>query len=204
MFLKTRLLLILIGLSLFWPMPARSADDAPGQILGGSVDSPIRIEVFSDFQCSACREFYLNTVRQVLQDYASKDKVCIVYHEFPLTIHRYSREAARYSEAAGRMGAAKLLAVMDAMFTDQALWSQDGKLEVSVSKALSHDDFLKLKKIMQDPSIDIAVEKELQLGIKNEIKSTPTMFISYVGKKQKVEGIVTYLVLKQFIDSIVK
>jgi len=102
------------------------------------------------------------------------------------------------------MGVPKLLLVMDALFSDQALWMQDGKLEASVSKALSHEDFLKLKKIMSDPGIDLAVEREIQLGVKSEIKSTPTMFISYVGKKQKVEGIVTYLVLKQFIDSIVK
>jgi protein-disulfide isomerase len=201
---KAKLTLILIVISLFGSAPMRSSDDAPGQMIGGSADSPIRIEVFSDFQCSACREFYLGTVKQVLQDYSSRDKVCIIYHEFPLTIHRYSREAARYSEAAGRLGVPKLLSVMDVLFSDQALWSQDGKLEPSVSKALSHDDFLKLKKIMSDPTIDLAVERELQLGIKSEIKSTPTMFISYIGKKQKVEGIVTYLVLKQFIDSIVK
>jgi protein-disulfide isomerase len=204
MFRKARLTLILIVISLFWTVPIHSADDAPGQMLGGSADSPIRIEVFSDFQCSACREFYMSTIRQVLQDYSSKDKVCVIYHEFPLTIHRYSREAARYSEAAGQLGVPKLLSVMDALFTDQALWSQDGKLEASVSKALPREDFLKLKKIMSDPSIDLAVEKELQLGVKSEIKSTPTMFISYIGKKQKVEGIVTYLVLKQFIDSIIK
>jgi protein-disulfide isomerase len=204
MFRKARLTLILIAISLFGSVPIHSADDAPGQMLGGSANSPIQIEVFSDFQCSACREFYLSTVRQILQDYSSKDKVCVIYHEFPLTIHRYSREAARYSEAAGRLGVPKLLSVMDALFSDQALWSQDGKLEASVSKALPREDFLKLKKIMPDPSIDLAVERELQLGIKSEIKSTPTIFISYIGKKQKVEGLVTYLVLKQFIDSIVK
>jgi protein-disulfide isomerase len=205
MFRKISLTLILIATSIFLSAPVHSADDAPGQLLGGSANSPIRIDVFSDFQCAACREFYLSTVRQVLQDYSSKDKVCVIYHEFPLaSIHRYSREAARYSEAANRLGTQKLLSVMDALFSDQAVWAQDGKLETSIAKVLSHDDLLKLKKIMSDPSIDLAVDKEVQLGVKNEIKSTPTMFISYIGKKQKVEGIVTYLVLKQFIDSIVK
>jgi protein-disulfide isomerase len=205
MFRKARLTLILIVISMFWSVPMHPSDDAPGQILGGSADSPIQIEVFSDFQCSACREFYINTIKQVLQEYSSKDKVCIIYHEFPLIkIHRYAREAARFSEAAGQLGVQKLLSVMESLFIDQALWSQDGKLEASVSKALSHEDLLKLKKIMHDASIDLAIERELQLGTKNNIQSTPTMFISYIGKKQKVEGLVTYLVLKQFIDSIVK
>lgn len=57
---------------------------------------------------------------------------------------------------------------------------------------------------MQDSSINAAIDREVQLGMQREVKSTPTMFIYYIGKQQKVVGVVTYLVLKQFIDSIVK
>ena len=93
---------------------------------------------------------------------------------------------------------------MDSLFMDQAKWSQDGNLDAAVSKVLSNEDFLKLKRLMQNPSINQGIEREIQLGIKQQIKSTPTMFISYSGKQQRVEGLVTYLVLKQFIDSIIK
>jgi protein-disulfide isomerase len=130
--------------------------------------------------------------------------VCIIYHEFPLASHQYSRNAAQYAEAAARLGIQRLLPVMDALFMDQAKWSQDGNIEASISKTMPREDFLKLKKIMQSPGISQAVESESQLGVKKNIKSTPTMFISYSGKEQKVEGLVTYLVLKQFIDSIIK
>ena len=204
MFSRSGLVLLLVMISFVLPTSAQPTGDVPGQILGGSPSSPVRIEVFSDFQCSACREFYLGTIRQVLQDYASKDKVCIVYHEFPLAMHKFSRNAARYAEAAGRLGVHRLLPVMDALFMDQAKWSQDGNLDAAVSKVLPHEDFLKLKKLMQNPSINQVIEREIQLGIKQQIKSTPTMFISYSGKQQRVEGLVTYLVLKQFIDSIIK
>jgi protein-disulfide isomerase len=185
--------------------PAWTSEQTDGQILGGSLNSPIRIEVFSDFQCPACRELYLGTIRQVLQEYSSKDKVCIIYHEFPLATHQYSQEAARYAEAASRLGVQKLLPVMDMLFTDQAQWSQDGKLEASVSKALSQEDFQKLKKIMQDPGINAEIQKQIQLGVAKEVKSTPTMFIYYPpNKQQKAEGLITYLVMKGFIDRIVK
>jgi len=204
MFRKLKWMMLLTMCSALCSIPARSLDQAAGQILGGSLSSPIRLEVFSDFQCPACRDLYLGTIRQVLQDYASKDKVCVIYHEYPLSIHQYAREAARYSEAASRLGQQKLLPVYDSLFTDQAQWSQDGSLEATVSKALSLEDFQKLKKIMQDSSINAAIEKEVQLGLQKEVKSTPTLFIYYIGKQQKVEGVVTYLVLKQFIDSIVK
>ena len=202
---KSGWMIVLIIMSLAWPTFVRPADVPSGQVLGGSANSPIQIEVFSDFQCSACREFYLGTVRQILQEYSSKDKVRIIYHEYPLTlIHKYSRDAARYSEAAARLGVKQLLAVMDSLFMNQAIWSQDGKIEDSISKALSREDFQKLKSIMLDSSIDLAIERETDLANKSQIKSTPTIFISYTGKKQKVEGIVTYIVLKQFIDAIVK
>ncbi len=187
-----------------WSVPMRSSDEPSGQILGGSTDAPIRIEVFSDFQCPHCRDLYLGTIKPLLQEYASKDKVCVIYHEFPLAMHQYSREAARYSEAAGRLGQQKLLPVFDSIFTDQAQWAKDGNLEATVSKALPGDDFAKLKKIMQDSSVNADIEKEIQLGVQKEIKSTPTLLISYIGRQQKVEGVVAYTVLKGFIDSIVK
>ena len=201
---KSGWMIVLILMSLAWPASVRPFDVPSGQILGGSANSPIQIEVFSDFQCSACREFYLGTIRQILQEYSSKDKVCIIYHEFPLAIHKYSRDAAHYSEAAAQLGVKQLLAVMDALFMNQAIWSQDGKIEASISKALSREDFQKLKNIMRDSSINLAIEREIDLATKSQIKSTPTMFIRYTGKQQKVEGLVTYIVLKQFIDAIIK
>jgi protein-disulfide isomerase len=201
---KSGLMVALILVSLAWPACAGPFDVPSGQMLGGTANSPVQIEVFSDFQCSACREFYLGTVRQILLEYSSKDKVCIIYHEFPLPGHQYSRDAARYAEAASRLGVKQLLAVMDSLFMDQAVWSQDGKIEASISKALSREDFQKLKKNLLDSSINLAIEKEINLGTKSQVKSTPTMFIRYTGKQQKVEGLITYVVLKQFIDAIVK
>jgi|WetSurMetagenome_2_1015567.scaffolds.fasta_scaffold82451_1 protein-disulfide isomerase len=187
-----------------WSLPGLTADEASGQLLGGSLNSPIKIEVFSDFQCPACRELYLSTIKKVLQDYSSKDKVCVIYHEFPLTMHQYAKEAARYSEAAAHLGQQKLLPVMDSLFSDQQQWAKDGSLELTVSKAVPGEDFQKIKKLLQDAGISANIDKEILLGTKMEIQSTPTLFISYPGKQQKVEGMVTYEILKQFIDSIVK
>jgi protein-disulfide isomerase len=193
---------LLILLASAVSIPAFSSDK--GQMIGGSMSSPVRIEVFSDFQCPACRDLYLGAIRQVLQDYSSKEKVCIIYHEFPLSIHQYSKEAARYCEAASRLGLQSLLTVFDSLFADQAQWSQDGNLDAVIAKALPRDEYRKLKKVIQDPSINQSIEKEIQLGKKKEIKSTPTMFIYYTGKEQKIEGSITYTTLKQFLDSVIK
>jgi protein-disulfide isomerase len=193
---------LLILLASMASIPAFSSDQ--GQMIGGSMSSPVRIEVFSDFQCPACRDLYLGAIRQVLQDYSSKDKVCVIYHEFPLSIHAYSKEAARYSEAASRLGIQSLLTVFDSLFADQAQWSQDGNLDAVIAKALPRDEYRKLKKVMQDPSINQSIDKEILLGQKKDIKSTPTMFLYYAGKEQKVEGGITYTTMKQFLDTVIK
>jgi protein-disulfide isomerase len=185
-------------------MTVQSADPVVGQILGGSLKSPVRIEVFSDFQCSSCREFYLQTIRQVLQEYSGKDKVCVIYHEYPILSHQYARQAARYVEAASRLGQQKLLLVMESLFIDQSIWSQDGNLEASIAKALSRDDMLKLNRFVQDAGINASIDKQVQLAIQRKVNSTPTVFFYYAGKQQKSDGYLSYPVMKQFIDRIIK
>lgn len=191
-------------LAAMFSLPVQSAETS-GQILGGTPDAPIRIEVFSDFQCPSCRGLYLDVMRRVLSDYCSQNKVCVVYHEFPIQTHRYSRQAAFYAEATARLGRQQLLKVYDSLFMDQAQWEEDGKVEVSIAKALSRDDLQKVKKIMQDPSINATIDKEINLGVQNQIDATPTFFI-YSGQKQlqRVVGLLSYVSLKTYLNTVIK
>jgi protein-disulfide isomerase len=198
----TNLVLLFSTVSVILITPAAGF---PAQVLGGSLDSPVRIEVFSDFQCPSCRELYLDVMRRVLVEYSKQNKVCVIYHEFPLPTHQYSWEAARYAEAAGRLGQQKMLMVYDALYMNQSSWAQDGKLDAAISKVLSREDLQKLKKIMQDPGINAAIEKGVQLARQNRLNSTPTFFI-YSGQRQlqKVEGRLTFVSLKQYLDRILQ
>jgi protein-disulfide isomerase len=188
-------------------IPAYSQNEG-GHLIGGSSKSPVRIEVFSDFECPYCREFYLYVIRPMLQDYSSKGSVGVVYFEYPLPSHKHSREAARYAEAAARISQQALLKVQDAFFREQADWSKNGKLEPVISKALSAQDMLQLKKNMQDSSINAAIEKDLLAGNQLGVTSTPTMFIYYPpDKRQKVDmssGPLVYDTLKRFLDKVLK
>jgi len=40
----------------------------PPNCVLGTLSSPVRLEVFSDFQCPACRTFYLDVVMQVVKN----------------------------------------------------------------------------------------------------------------------------------------
>ena len=77
---------------------------APVKTLG-SRSAPITIEVFSDFQCPACKSLYEQTLRPVIDNYVATGKVYLIHRDFPLDqIHKHSRTAARYANAAARLG----------------------------------------------------------------------------------------------------
>ena len=202
--LKWTTLPILSFLLFTLPVSAKEPMEPIGKILGGSLDSPIRIEVFSNFGCSVCREYYLRTIERILKDYSGTDKVCVIYHDFPFSYHKYDREAAGYVEAASRISRETMLQVFNALYTDQATWSENGHLDKTLEKALSKEDFEKIKELSKDPAIKTMIDEQYDLAIKSGLNATPTSFIFSPGKEQKVEGLLTHLVLKSFIDKIVK
>ncbi len=179
-------------------------DRACPQCLGGWMDAPIKIEVFSDFQCPACRDLFLNTMKFVLKDYCTVDKVCVIYHEFPLAMHPYAREAARYALAAQRLGRQQWFSVMEALYLNQEVWSKDGTVQLAVSRGLSPADLEKVIKMKDDPSIIEAIEQDIALGQKRQVRQTPTMFVMALNKEQKVDGGLPFNVLKDFFDRVVK
>jgi protein-disulfide isomerase len=177
-----------------------------GHVLSGSAASPVRMEVFSDMQCPACRELFLRTILPLINDYG--DDINIVYHEFPLNMHRHSRPASRYIAAAAKLGRQRLLSVYEAIYNDQSYWASTGRLEDSVAEALSREDFLRVRQILQDEDslavINEAIENEVRLGISKGVNSTPTVFISHGGSEQKIESWPSYELMRRFLDPILK
>jgi protein-disulfide isomerase len=185
------LTLLLLGVVLPFDARGQANSDKQDKCLGGSYDAPIRLDVFSDFQCAHCRDFFLN-------------KVCVVYHEYPWRSNNYSRKAAQYSLAAQKLGREQWRSVMTALYQHQESWSQTGNMEEVVAKVLTADDYSRLKKLLLDPSLDTAIDGDIALGDKNEVTATPTILVNALGREQKVVGYIPFPVLKDFFDSIVK
>jgi protein-disulfide isomerase len=167
----------------------------------GKESAPIRMEIFSDFQCPACRAFYMETVRSVFTEYADTGKVCVVYREFPLEIHAHARQAARYGHAALRLGSRQWSQVADALFVSQDQWSQNGDLESVVSKVLSKSDLDALHAQLKDPLLDSAIDQDIRLGLDRDVNSTPTFFVTADGETEGVAAAVRYPILKRYLDS---
>lgn len=184
------------------PAPPPKPKVDTGECIGGLPSAPVRIDVFSDFQCPACQTFYLSTMRQVLATYARDNKVCLVYHEMPLQQHQYSREAARYAIAARRLGNEQWIRVADALFSFQNRWAANGKVEEEIAKALSKEDFARVKENLKDFSIDAQIDRDVALASKKGVRSTPTYFITHQGNEQNVVGATQFEILRQYLDTI--
>jgi protein-disulfide isomerase len=167
---------------------------------GGLPSAPVKLEVFSDYQCPSCRTFYMTALRYVLTDYAMKNRVSVVYHDLPLQTHQYSREASRYALAAQRLGREYWLRMTEALYENQALWSQGGQFDAIAARLLGTNDFARLKAILKDPSVDQALESEITLARERQVQSTPTFFLHSKSGVQKVVGGVPYSVLKEYLD----
>lgn len=198
------LALLFVVLSIIVPAIAQFQEKLPMNSVCGTLDAPIRLDVFSDFQCGYCRAFYLETVVQVRKIYAPEDKICIIYHEFPIETHAYGRKAARYSLAAQRVGRNQWLAVMDALYTKQEQWALDGNIDAALKGAVSAEDLNQIKKNLQDPSIDTAIAEDIALALKKGVTGTPTVFMTALNKERLKAPYLTYKAWQEFFGRFVK
>lgn len=185
------------------PMPqSQSLPDIDPHKTFGSKSSPVILEIFSDFQCPACRQFYLGTNRQLFDDYVSTGKVYLIHRDFPLPIHAYSRVAARYARAAAQIG--KFEKVEDALFQNQQKWEQNGDVDGTVAAVLTPAEMTKLRALLKNPaSIDAAIEKDIALGRTYGVSQTPTSVFHAKGQTYPYGGGIDYQFLKQFLDQLI-
>jgi protein-disulfide isomerase len=183
-------------------------NDPDDLIFSGVRGAPVRIDVFSDYQCPRCGEFYRDTIKPLADEYTRTNKInkiLIVYHDFPLEMHPYARKASRFALAAARIGRDRWLRVNDQLYREQAQWAIDGNIEASLAKVLDPTDLVRITNLAAKPEIDAAVQNGVMLGQSREIGSTPTFFItSPFGPQQKVAGGVAYATLKDFLDRLMK
>ena len=107
------------------PQTSASVPDLDPHEALGSKTAPIVMEVFSDFQCPACKSLYDATNRQLMDNYVNTGKVYLIHRDFPLPMHAHSKVAAQYSRAAAQIG--KLEPVADALFQNQEKWEAIGR-----------------------------------------------------------------------------
>ena len=166
----------------------------------GSKNAPITMEVFSDFQCPACKQLYKSTNQQLIDNYVNASKVYLVHRDFPLPMHAYSRVAASYARAAAHIG--KTEAVEKELFQDQEKWEASGDVKGTVASVLTPADMKKVQALVDGKTLEPLIERDKQLGQMVPVNSTPTSVIHYKGQPYPVVGVVSYADLHQFLDDL--
>ena len=166
----------------------------------GSKSAPIIMEVFSDFQCPACKSFYFGTNRQLMDNYVSTGKIYLIHRDFPLALHAHSRVAARYARAAAEIG--KFEPVEQALFQNQEKWEQTGDVDGTVAAVLSATEMTKVRALVKGGTLEPAIDKDYALGQGYHVNQTPTSIIHSKGQTYPVAGIISYDILKQFLDQL--
>ncbi|MGH9734291.1 MAG: DsbA family protein [Candidatus Acidiferrales bacterium] len=203
----------------------RSTESLPAPVKAyGSSSAPIKLEVFTDYECPVCRALYQQTLRPLIADYVASGKVYLVHHDYPLDNpeHKYSAQAARWANVAAQFG--QFESVEAALYENQASWHADGDIAKYISGAMSTSEFQRVAKVMagcEAPgpkghtggfvapphpcAIDTYIEKDIALGNQVPVMATPTYVITFKGQRLPPgTGFVSWPVLKQFFDNLLR
>jgi protein-disulfide isomerase len=166
----------------------------------GSKNAPVIMEVFSDFQCPACKTLFTTTNRQLMDDYVSSGKVYLIHRDFPLPMHAYSRIAARYGRAAAQIG--KTEPVEQVLFQNQEKWEQSGDVDGTVASVLSPAEMTKVRALVKGGTLEPMIDKDYALGQGYRVSQTPTTIFRCKGQTYPYSGVMSYEILKQFLDQL--
>ena len=195
---RVRCALAVLLVPVLFAYPAAAQATSQETCVKGKPNAPIRIEVFSDYECPGCRAFYLQTMKQVFLNYADKGLACVIYREFPS--YPRSREAAAWARAALRVGPRQWELAADALFQSQPQWSRSGDIEGVVAAAIGARDMAAVRKYANDPAMEDAIDRDAIMGVKLQVNVTPTLLITAHGRTEKAVGALTYAAMQRRLD----
>ena len=137
----------------------------------GSVNAPITIVEYGDFECPYTGEAY-PVIKELTKQF--NEKIYFVYRNFPLNdIHPYAQHAAEAAEAAAAQD--KFWQMHDYLFEHQKALDDHHLLEYAQKVELNIDRF---KKEMSEHVYAPLINKSLKSGIDSGVEGTPTFFIN--------------------------
>jgi protein-disulfide isomerase len=191
------------ALAALLPALAAPGDTVQGNALGDP-KAPVLIEVFSDFQCPACKQFHDEELPLIVKDYVAPGKAYLVYRYFPLPQHTYGRKAAELVCACAQLG--KYDPAANILFAKQSSWSVDGKLGETLAAVLTPAEQKKVMALIKDPSVQNLIDRDLAEGRAFPVASTPTVLVTYKSKKFPLfgKGLFNYQWVKAALDDLLK
>ncbi len=143
----------------------------------GSLDAPVVIEEYSDFQCVYCRDFHQETLPQIIATYIANGQVRFEFRQFPI-LGRESSAAANASLCAAEQN--HFWEYADLLFANQAdvgsgTFSSARLLAFAETLDLNQDEF---SSCVNEGRYNSRVGAELTTANANGVQSPTTFFIN--------------------------
>ena len=139
--------------------------------LQGSIDAPMSLLEYGDYQCPYCGEAY--PIVKAVQEQLGK-KLCFVFRNFPLVnSHPYAEHAAEAAEAAGAQG--KFWQMHDVLFENQEALDDESLAEYAETLAL---DARRLIAEVQGGAYIARIRDDVKSGDRGGVNGTPTFFVN--------------------------
>lgn len=169
----------------------------------GSATAPIVAEIYSDYQCGHCARLLTETVPQLVTDYVVTGKVRLLHRDLPLPQHPYARQAARYANAAGRIGRYDLVSEM--IFRTQREWGADGNIDAHLTNILSQAEMEEVRSsVRESAEIDAAIDADIEMARRHDVRETPTLVVVANGRRRTLAPVPPYPLLKTYLDEQLK
>ena len=169
----------------------------------GNANAPVLLVEFADLQCPFCREYTLQTLPQLVQDYVRSGKVRMEFRDLAF-LGKDSVTAGRHAAAAGEQN--KLLNFIDVFYYNQG---EENSGYVTPSFLHSIDkaagvDSAKAVAFAASPASVTPIKQANALGDQLGVQSTPTVFVGKRGGalQQVQAGPTDVAAFKQAIDGV--
>ncbi|MFP4038688.1 MAG: DsbA family protein [Candidatus Nanohaloarchaea archaeon] len=159
----------------------------------GEEDANVTIVEFGDFMCSACRDFNQET-KPTFQDHIEQGNVKMYYIDFPLPNFRPENiQAATAAECVYQQDNQEYWSLHDELFSQQGMtdYSDSGLLEFT-KEHTEGLNYTEVEACMQSEETVQSVRDDRELGQKNSISQTPTVFIDgeMISDRSNIDSII--------------
>ena len=169
----------------------------------GSPSAKVTVEIYSDYQCPSCAAAFTSTVPEFVAAYVKTGKVKLLHRDFPLPQHPYAKLAARYANAAGRLGYYDT--AVDRIFRTQDTWEKDGSIDRQLTAVLPPGVMQKVREMAKsDATLDQTVDADVAMAMKDGINQTPSMVVVAKGKRQVILGVPAMTFLRSYLEEVAR
>jgi hypothetical protein len=166
----------------------------------GRSNAPVLCEIYSDYQCGHCSKTFRETLPRMVAAYVQTGKVRLVHRDLPLAGHRYARIAARYANAAARLGRYDLAAAQ--IFQSQLSWGATGDIDSQLAAVFPPADMAKLRALVKNPDLDMAIDVDIESARAEKITLIPALVCVVKDRRQIWAPVPDYPVLKGYLDDL--